>query len=73
MKKQLRHFFQERKLEQAIVSYIYSHINANETQLELLEIFRSLDTDGDGTLTFLELSEGMKRRMDIKKVYEDDL
>lgn len=73
MRKKLRHFFQERKLEQAIVSYIYSHINANETQYELLEIFRSMDTDGDGTLTFVELTEGIKQRMDIKKVHEYDL
>ena len=56
-----------------MVSYIYSHINANETQYELLEIFRSMDTDGDGTLTFVELTEGIKQRMDIKKVHEDDL
>ena len=39
MFKQLKHFYHERKLENAIVSYIHSRIQVKENEKQLLEIF----------------------------------
>jgi|LauGreDrversion4_2_1035121.scaffolds.fasta_scaffold166964_2 hypothetical protein len=36
-------------------------------------VFQSLDTNGSGHLTKEQLTEGVKKRMNVDKVYEKDL
>lgn len=41
--------------------FLVHHIGANEQVSELRKIFNSLDTSGDGRLTYKEIQEGLKQ------------
>ena len=54
-------FSKREKLQQACISFLVHHIGANEQVSELRKIFNSLDTSGDGRLTYKEIQEGLKQ------------
>lgn len=55
---QLRNFMNTCKLKKAVLSFMASQLSENEIS-ELSKIFLSLDSNGDGTLTIEELTEGI--------------
>lgn len=57
----LAKFSKREKLQQACISFLVHHIGANEQVAELRKIFNSLDTSGDGRLTYKEIQEGLKQ------------
>jgi calcium-dependent protein kinase len=63
----MKKFHAERKLQQAALTFIVNHLLSKEEKNELMELFQSLDTNGDGVLNKEELYEGYKQQMD-----EDD-
>jgi len=60
----LRGFRAEQKLQQATYAFIASHLASKEEKQHLLETFKALDTNGDGTLSREEILEGYKKTMD---------
>lgn len=54
---QLRNFMFHSKLKKAVLTFMASQLSEGEIT-ELGRIFVSLDSNGDGTLTFEELAEG---------------
>lgn len=57
----MRRFQTRSKLSQAIMTYIVSNIAYNDVQDDALQVFRSLDLDGDGKITEDELAQGFKK------------
>ena len=56
----MRKFHKGRKLQQAAMTYIVNYLMTKEEKNEMLEIFQSLDTNGDGVLSKEEIYEGYK-------------
>lgn len=52
---QLKNFFCERKLEQAVVAYITNSMMNKQTEERLLAVFKQFDKNGDGILSEDEL------------------
>ncbi len=66
MKKNLQNlkgFRAEQKLQQATYAFIASHVASKEEKHHLMETFKALDTNGDGTLSREEILEGYKKTM----------
>jgi len=56
----MRKFHAGRKLQQAALTYIVNYLMTKEEKNEMLEIFQSLDTNGDGVLSKEEIYEGYR-------------
>jgi calcium-dependent protein kinase len=54
----LQTFRSEQKLQKATYAFIVSQLATKKEKEEMLELFKSLDTDGSGTLSRQELIEG---------------
>ena len=54
----LQNFSAKQKLKKATLNFISSQLITNEERAEMTEIFRSLDTDQNGTLSKEELKQG---------------
>lgn len=61
IKNKITKFTQSQKLEQAIVSYLVHNYSSNEYCKELKQIFKKLDTSGDGRLSYDELRSGLSK------------
>ena len=61
--KNLKNFKAEQKLQQAAFTFIASQLASKEEKQRLLETFRTLDKNGDGTLSREEILEGYKQIM----------
>lgn len=59
----LRNFRAEQKLQQAAFTFIASHLTSKEERNQLIETFKALDKNGDGTLSREEILEGYKQIM----------
>jgi len=59
----LKGFRAEQKLQQATYAFIASHLASKEEKQHLLETFKALDTNGDGTLSREEILEGYRKTM----------
>ena len=57
----LKTFRTERKLQKATLSYIISQLSTSKDREEMLELFKTLDKDGNGTLSKSELVAGFHR------------
>jgi calcium-dependent protein kinase len=55
----LRNFHWEKKLQKATLSFIVSQLATKEEKEDLLEIFKVLDKDNNGTLSRQEIAEGI--------------
>lgn len=56
----MKKFHAELKLQQAALQYIVSFLMSKEEKNEMLELFQSLDANGDGVLSREEIFEGYK-------------
>jgi calcium-dependent protein kinase len=59
VKQNLKEFKLKDKLQLAALAFIVHFIDTNDEMSKLVEVFRSMDTDGDGRLTFKELVDGL--------------
>jgi calcium-dependent protein kinase len=59
----MKKFHAERKLQQAALTYIVSHLITKDEKNELIDLFRQFDTNGDGVLSREEIFEGYKAYM----------
>lgn len=55
----LKTFHWEKKLQKATLSFIVSQLTTKAEREEMLELFKSLDKDNNGTLSRQEIEEGM--------------
>lgn len=59
------------KLQQALLTFMSSHMMNQNERVNLINTFKALDKDGDGTLSRTELVEGFKNiKMNIPNVEE---
>lgn len=56
----LRKFSAKQKLQQTTIAFLVRQISNSELVKELREIFKKIDVNGDGTLSFDEIKEGFK-------------
>lgn len=61
------------KLQQIIYYFIVNHMTTREEKNDLMKIFKSLDTNGDGKLTRDELLEGYNKSLAISDNEINDL
>jgi calcium-dependent protein kinase len=61
----MKKFHAERKLQQASLTYIVSHLMSKEDKNELINLFNSFDTNSDGVLTKQEIINGYKEMMSM--------
>lgn len=54
-------FSSQQKLEQAAIAFIVHQNSSNNTAKQLREIFKMMDTSGDGRLTLQELNDGYEK------------
>jgi len=54
----LKKFAAKQKLQQACIAFIVHQISTNDSARELRDIFKAIDTSGDGRLTIEELRNG---------------
>lgn len=59
----LQSFRAEQKLQQATYAFIASHLATKEEKRHLMETFKALDKNGDGTLSREEILEGYRQTM----------
>lgn len=59
--KNLQGFHAERRLQKATLTFIASHLATKSEREEMKEIFKSLDTDNNGTLSREELIQGFSQ------------
>jgi calcium-dependent protein kinase len=59
----MRKFHAGRKLQQAALTYIVNYLLTKEEKNEMLEMFQSLDTNGDGVLSSEEIYEGYRQTL----------
>ena len=57
----LRKLSAKQKIQQATIAFLVHHVSSSEMVKELKQIFRELDTDGNGTLSYEEIKEGFKK------------
>lgn len=66
-------FNSERKLEQALQSYINNKISIDSAAGKLLNIFEEMDQHGDGELPIDIIIQRFLEHMQMESVLEDDL
>ncbi|EGR27981.1 hypothetical protein IMG5_185640 [Ichthyophthirius multifiliis] len=59
--KNMRNFRAEKKLQEATLMFFVNNLATKEEKNELLKVFQSLDTNGDGKLSREELINGYKK------------
>ena len=57
----LRRINAKQKIQQATIAFLVHHVSSTDMVKELKQIFRELDTDGNGTLSYEEIKEGFKK------------
>ena len=60
----LKNFRAEQKLQQATYTFIASQLASKEEKQQLMETFKALDKNGDGTLSRQEILDGYTQIMD---------
>jgi calcium-dependent protein kinase len=57
----LKNFHSRERLQQVTIAYIVHFLYSNKEYEELIKIFKTLDKNNDGRLTYIELKEGYKK------------
>jgi calcium-dependent protein kinase len=69
----LRNFTAKQKLQQATIAFLVHHVSSSEMIQDLRNIFKELDENGDGTLSFDEIKQGFKNYYKDEKIAEKEL
>jgi calcium-dependent protein kinase len=69
----LRKFGAKLKLQHATIAFLVHHVSNNEMIRELKAIFKELDENGDGTLSYDEIKNGFKKYYKNEKIAEKEL
>jgi calcium-dependent protein kinase len=69
----LRKFGAKLKLQQATIAFLVHHVSNSEMITELKTIFKELDENGDGTLSYDEIKNGFKKYYKNEKIAEKEL
>ncbi len=68
----IRRFSSKQKLEQATVAFIVHQNSSNNTVKQLRDIFKAMDKNGDGRLTYEELKSGYFKYCKKTNITEDE-
>jgi calcium-dependent protein kinase len=52
-------------LKQATLAFIASHLTSNDEKKDLEKVFKSIDKDGDGQLTKIEILDGYEEHFGV--------
>jgi calcium-dependent protein kinase len=69
----LRKFNAKQKLQQATIAFLVHHLSSSELVRDLRIIFKDIDENGDGTLSFDEIKKGFKRFYKDETIAEKEL
>lgn len=69
----LRKFSAKQKLQQATIAFLVHHVSSTDMVQDLRNIFKELDENGDGTLSFDEIKKGFKKFYSDEKIAEKEL
>ncbi len=58
--KNVRKFTQKQKFQEAVINYLVHQVNINEINKKLSRVFKELDDNGDGILSYEEIKKGFK-------------
>lgn len=68
----LRKFNAKQKIQQATIAFLVHHVSSMDMVKELKQIFRELDVDGNGTLSYEEIKNGFNKFSGTKKLSEEE-
>ena len=68
----LRQMNAKEKLQQATIAFLVHHVSTSEMVKDLTAIFRQLDTDGNGTLSYEEIKQGFNKYYGENKISEKE-
>ena len=69
----LRKFNAKQKLQQATIAFLVHHVSSSDMVKDLRNIFKELDENGDGTLSYDEIKRGFHKYYGDEKVAEKEL
>ena len=68
----LRKISAKEKLQQATIAFLVHHVSTSEMVKDLTNIFKELDTDGNGTLSYDEIKQGFNKYYGENKITEKE-
>jgi len=69
----LRKFNAKQKLQQATIAFLVHHASSTDMVKDLRNIFKELDENGDGTLSYDEIKKGFKKFYGDENISEHEL
>ncbi len=69
----LRKFNAKQKLQQATIAFLVHHASSTDMVKDLRNIFKIIDKDGDGTLSYEEIKEGFKEYYKDENIAEKEV
>lgn len=69
----LKKFNAKQKLQQATIAFLVHHASSNEMVKDLRKIFKEIDENGDGTLSYDEIKNGFKKYYKDEDIAEKEL
>jgi calcium-dependent protein kinase len=69
----LRKFNAKQKLQQATIAFLVHHVSSTDMVKDLRNIFKELDENGDGTLSYEEIKKGFRKYYRDEKIAEKEL
>jgi calcium-dependent protein kinase len=68
----LRKFNARQKIQRATIAFLVHHLCSSDSVKELRDIFRELDTDNNGTLSYNEIRQGFLKYSGKKKMSDNE-
>ena len=68
----LRKFNARQKIQRATIAFLVHHLCSSDSVKELRDIFRELDTDNNGTLSYNEIKQGFLKYSGKKKISDNE-
>jgi calcium-dependent protein kinase len=69
----LRKFNAKQKLQQATIAFLVHHVSSTDMVKDLRNIFKELDENGDGTLSYDEIRKGFVKFYKDEKIAEKEM